>query len=535
MASLIALAGFMGAGKSSVGRTLAQRLGWSFVELDREIERSLGVRIADSFRSGGETAFRAEEATVLRRVLTETTGQDTVLSLGGGALESADSRRQLKEHGTVVLLDVSGEKAWDRVAGSERPLAQDKRAFHQLYDRRRSGYEEAADWVMPTDNRKVKEIVDDLVQLVRTGAVADKSLWIRRIAATGRPSLIVGGPGAVEQLRTWASKAADVGATLHVVTDSNVVTAWGAEVCQALGADGEDVHVIEAGEHSKSVAVLERCWEWLAGRNARREDIVVALGGGVVGDLAGFAAATYHRGIRLWQVPTSLLSQVDSSVGGKTAVNLSVAKNLVGAFHQPELVVIDPGMLRTLPEEEFTGALGEVVKHALLSSPEELEALEQTVTQVRARDSAVLSALIKRNVWLKASVVEGDERESGKRASLNLGHTTAHALETVLGYGTLNHGQAVALGLLVSLAVSEEALGLDAIVRGRTKALLSSLGLDTTLELPTVSEIIAAAAHDKKASAGSSGFVGLRSIGEPVWGIDLPSDAFERALGVIAA
>jgi 3-dehydroquinate synthase len=253
----------------------------------------------------------------------------------------------------------------------------------------------------------------------------------------------------------------------------------------------------------------------------------------VVGDLAGFVAATYHRGMGLWQVPTSLLAQVDSSVGGKTAINLSVAKNLVGAFYPADLVLIEPATLATLTEREYTGALGEVVKHALMSSDDELGRLEREAAAIRSRDVAIMSELVKRNVWFKASVVEEDELEHGRRAVLNLGHTTAHALEATMGYGRLNHGQAVALGLLVALSVSEEVLGLDKAVRRRTESLLDKLGLETTVELPSVESLMALTAYDKKVKPDTSGFVGLRSIGQPQWGIDVSSETLGRALEVI--
>ena len=263
--------------------------------------------------------------------------------------------------------------------------------------------------------------------------------------------------------------------------------------------------------------------------------MVVALGGGVVGDLAGFAAASYQRGVSLWQIPTSLLAQVDSSVGGKTAVNLRAGKNLVGSFYQPDLVLSDPRVLATLPESEYVSGLGEVVKHALLVSQEVFNSLERQAERVLARDPQVVGGLVRMSVGYKAGVVAEDERESGRRAVLNLGHTIGHALEVVEGYGALSHGQAVSLGLLAALAVSERMLGLDPDVRRRTEALLLRLGLPATIALPPTDLLLASAARDKKARAGSIGFVGLTAFGNPVWGLDVPSVEIERALEVIRA
>jgi 3-dehydroquinate synthase len=300
-------------------------------------------------------------------------------------------------------------------------------------------------------------------------------------------------------------------------------------------AAGAEPLVLPAGEPSKTVGNLAACWEWLAARGARRDDIVLALGGGVIGDLAGFAAATYQRGVGLWQVPTSLLAQVDSSVGGKTAIDLTAGKNLAGAFYQPGLVVLDPETLSTLPEAEYVNGLGEVVKYGLLAGKELFGNLERERRRVVERDPAVLNEMIRTCVRYKAVVVSDDERDTGSRAVLNLGHTTAHALEVGLGYGRLGHGEAVGLGLLVALAVSERLLGLDPAVRQRTTALLLDLGLPVDIDLPEKEALVAAAAKDKKVSAGSAGFVGMREVGEPVWRMALPEGLFAEALEVIRA
>jgi 3-dehydroquinate synthase len=323
---------------------------------------------------------------------------------------------------------------------------------------------------------------------------------------------------------------------LFVITDESVQKAWGASVLERLGAVArpEDVLSVLPGEKSKSIESLAACWEWLAARGARRNDVVVALGGGVVGDLAGFAAATYLRGVPLWQIPTTLLAQVDSSVGGKTAVNLSAGKNLVGVFYQPELVVVDSRTLTTLPNEEYVGGLGEVVKYGLLHGEVFFSVLEESIDAINARDRQVMDRVVKACLDYKVDVVDEDEFDQGRRAVLNLGHTAAHALEKTMGYGALSHGRAVGLGLLVACALSEQVLSLDPQVRSRTRGLMGGLGLPVAIDLPSVESLLTAASHDKKVIAGSSGFVGLAAIGAPVWGVDVPAKQLGRALGVIA-
>lgn len=361
--------------------------------------------------------------------------------------------------------------------------------------------------------------------------------WSRRLLGTERPSLIIGGQGALDSLEAYGSQAAQAGSRLFVLTDENVNQAWGATTMSLLGtaANPNDMLILPPGETTKSLAILGQCWEWLAERGARRDDTVIALGGGMVGDLAGFTAATYLRGVSLWQIPTSLLAQVDSSVGGKTAVNLHKGKNLVGAFYQPDLVVADPRTLSTLPNEEYVSGLGEVVKYGLLDTTGLFAILEQKRVAVKERDPDILAAVVQRCVEYKACVVEEDERDAGRRAVLNLGHTVAHALEVACGYGTVSHGKGVALGLLVALAISERLLGLNALVRTRTRRLMVEFGLPTALELPSLDSLLAAASRDKKVTATTSGFVGLEDIGKPVWGVDVSSELLTEALEVIRA
>jgi 3-dehydroquinate synthase len=434
-----------------------------------------------------------------------------------------------------VFLDIDGATAWERARGAGRPLAQDPDAFLRLLDTRRFTYEGAADWLVPVGARTAESIAADLAAIVGTLGDRWPDSWGQQLISTARPSTIVGGAGSLEALALRADEAASRGLRVFTLTDANVDAAWGERVAALLGkaAPAGGRLVLAPGEQTKTVESLQACWEWLAEQGARRDDIVLALGGGVVGDLAGFAAATYQRGVQLWQVPTSLLAQVDSSVGGKTAIDLRAGKNLAGAFYQPSLVLIDPETLATLPDREFANGLGEVVKYGLLASDGLFDRLEARQAAIAAREAAPLSEIIRVCVRYKAAVVAEDELDTGRRAVLNLGHTAAHALEVTLGYGRLGHGEAVGLGLLVALRVSEELLGLEPDVRARTQALLNALGLPVTVELPLAAELQAAAAKDKKVTAGSAGFVGLKAIGDPLWKLALPPGLFVEALEVI--
>ncbi|MFH0916812.1 MAG: 3-dehydroquinate synthase [bacterium] len=538
MAPFLALTGFMGSGKTTVGAGVADLLGWRFLDLDEELVVAEGSSVPEFFAVKGEAAFRVRECELLTSILGNGSTEDgLVLALGGGTLESAAAATLLKGRGVVAYLEVEPAQAWARVQESARPLARERRQFEALLTKRRAAYEDLADWVVPVADRSAEDLAREIAQIVRATGRQRTTPWVRQIVSTDRPSMILGGEDALRSLEEPRLPPFAPRSRLFVITDENVMRALGDRVLCFLGdaVPPEGILVLEVGESNKSVRTLERCWNWLAERGARRDDTVVALGGGVVGDLAGFAAATYQRGVSLWQIPTSLLAQVDSSVGGKTGVNLGAGKNLVGAFYQPDLVIIDPATLRTLPDPEYINGLGEVVKYGLLESGDLFAKLENDSGAVVSRAPGMMADLVKTCVAYKARVVEGDERDSGRRAVLNLGHTTAHALELTMGYGVIRHGRAVGLGLLVALAVSERLLGLDRSVRDRTRRVLVDFGLRDAIELPDVDALLKAASRDKKAVAGTSGFVGLRSIGDPVWALDVPSAVFAEALEVIRA
>lgn len=301
-----------------------------------------------------------------------------------------------------------------------------------------------------------------------------------------------------------------------VVTDVAVGELYGRRVADLVGQAGLDVEVVTVpeGEGAKSLEVLGALYADLARLPLGRNDVVVALGGGVVGDLAGFAAATWNRGVAVVQVPTTLLAQVDSAVGGKTGINLPQGKNLVGSFHQPIAVVADTAVLGTLPERDLRAGLGEVAKYGFIADPEVLELLETRGDAAAAGDPAVLAEIVRRGVAVKAAVVAADERESDRRLLLNYGHTVAHAVETLTGYGTYRHGEAVALGLVAAARLGERVGVSEPGLADRTVALLRRLGLPVggvDLDPDAAWEVMA---RDKKATAEGVRFVLCRTPGD---------------------
>jgi shikimate kinase/3-dehydroquinate synthase len=393
----------MGAGKSTLGPEVAERLGRPFIDLDREVERGLGQAIPQLFREqGGEGEFRLQEAGQAMAALR--LPDPAVIAFGGGAVHTASTRNELRDRALTVVLEVDAQTAWERASGSDRPLAQDESEFKALYERRRALYDEVAD----AHANDVEDIV------LAAGGI--------RVGAGVLGSLgdLIPGTGAVA-----------------LVSDPHIAGIHGAAAQLALRSRLASVHEVPAGEEAKTAAVADRLWNEL---KLDRDGALVALGGGSITDLTGFVASTYLRGIDWVPVPTTLVGQVDAALGGKTAIDLPAGKNLVGAFHWPSRIVVDPNLLETLPERERREGMAEVVKTGLLAGEPlwELPTLEQ----------------VRRCAAFKTAVCLRDPYDRGEREVLNLGHTFAHALEAAAGFGGPTHGSAVALGLLAALRLS---------------------------------------------------------------------------------
>ena len=392
----------MGAGKTTLGEEVARRIGRPFRDVDREVEVSLNTSIASFFAAEGEEAFRVRETAATVAALRSPT--PAVLALGGGAVTREPVRAALRERAATVLVAVDAETAWSRVSGSDRPLAQERAAFLALYDQRAPVYGEVAD--------ATARDADDVV-------LAAAGVHVERGALQRLGELVLGdGPVAL-------------------ASDPHVAGIHGMDAQLALGSRLAETHELPAGEEAKTLAAVDRLWQDL---RLDRSGTIVALGGGCTTDAAGFAAATYLRGIAWTPVPTSLVAQVDASIGGKTAIDLPQGKNLVGAFHWPARTVIDPALLETLPEPQRLEGMAEVVKTGLLAG-EPLWELQD-------------DELVRRCAAFKAAVCLRDPHERGERAILNLGHTFAHGLEAATGYEGVTHGRAVALGLLAALRLS---------------------------------------------------------------------------------
>jgi shikimate kinase/3-dehydroquinate synthase len=458
----VVVVGFMGAGKTTAARAIAERPGHQAVDIDDEIVARTGRSIGEIFATDGEAAFRRLEEELTLQLLGV---PGSVLSLGGGALGSAVIREALTDH-LVVWIDVDVETAWRRCAHSGRPLARDRATFPQ----RRAH-----------DMQTVLGAVDGL------GLPGVRMLWAS--SPSGDYPAYIGpgllgsaeGEGEGDNAPVAAFWPAAITGRRFLVTDWNAGRRYADRLPRLDGRV-----VITPGEQSKTVAHAEIVWTELTRGAMTRADIVVALGGGVIGDLAGFCAATYQRGVRFVQVPTTLVAQVDSAYGGKTGVDLPEAKNYVGAFHQPRAVIADTDTLATLPPEELGAGYAEVVKTALLAGG---WLWERVRSGADPRDPDVIAAC----AHTKLRVVAADERDTGVRQTLNLGHTVGHAIETVTGYASYRHGEAVGLGLLAALRLSGAP---D--LREEVAGLLAARGLPTTLSDVDPDAVVMATARDKK-------------------------------------
>jgi shikimate kinase/3-dehydroquinate synthase len=519
----LVVVGFMAAGKSKLARSAAERLGWPLADADQLLEQRLGEPIEAFFDREGEQAFRDRERELVVELLTAP--ERTVVALGGGAIESEAVRAALAPH-LVVHVEVDVETAWERAHESGRPLARDRAGFVEIYERRAPLYDALAR-VIVVGGKDADALSTSALALAAPG-VPDgvRMLWAR--AGAGHPVYVgAGALGAAGAL--WPTRG-----RCFLVADERALALHGETLLEAVSRGVEMVETIAVppGERHKTLAEAERVLRALARAGMQRADTLLAFGGGVVGDLAGFCAATYQRGVAVVQIPTTVVAQVDSAYGGKTGVDLPEAKNYVGAFHQPAAVVTDPGVLATLPVEELRAGFAEVLKTALLAGGElwqrvrALGALERAVGE----DLPALARIVEDCARTKLAVVAADERDTGARAALNLGHTFAHALESATDYATFRHGEAVALGLLVALRVSERAVGLDAGVRTQVRELLARNELPLGFDGPPTGELLEHMARDKKRRAERRNLVLLRAPGDAAIGSEVHDDVLEEAI-----
>lgn len=514
---MIVLVGFMGAGKSTIGTSLAARLGERFIDTDSLIAEREGMPIAQIFASEGEGHFRSIERDVVLDVLAREEG---VVALGGGAVTNPEVRAVLQGFDTVYL-SVGLDEALRRLAGdTTRPLLERSDELATIYQYRRSLYEEVATITVATDGRSVSECADEIIRALGTPV---DSFDVVRVDLGPRSYDVAVGSGAVDHVGDMLPASLEP-ERAFVVTHASLGDV-AARVEASLSARGVGVvmKTIPEGETAKSVDTAVRLWDAMAEAELHRGDVVIGVGGGVVTDVTGFVASTYNRGLPSVLVPTTLLAQVDAAIGGKTGVDLTAGKNLVGTFHQPSLVVSDIDVLRALPDEELRSGLAEVIKAGLIADPSLVDLVQEHADDIFARDAATLRDVVVRSIEIKADVVARDETEQGDRAWLNYGHTFAHAIEVIASYQGIRHGEAVAVGMMAAAYLSNELGRLPDADVERHRRVLTAVGLPVTMRL-SLDQLERAWVVDKKYRRGVK-FVVLDGLGRPQAGVAAPTEA----------
>jgi len=549
----IFLIGLSGSGKSTTGRLLAERLGWGFIDTDREIEREAGATVAEIFAREGEAAFRQRE---LRALEAAAAHEPVVVATGGGA-PTIPAARPILGTGFVVWLAVSPEVAARRILaapnGSERPLlAGDPRARLEALLQARIDLYRAADAAVDCDELTPEEQAEEIERLwhewERDPAPPGQRFYSplarpREAAnpAIPEPAAIVTTPGGTYPVLVGEGALDALGAIARdtglegrpfIITDTAVGPLFAERAAAALRQAGYEaaIHAIPAGEQHKNLETLAAVYDFLLASRIERTDFIVTLGGGVVTDLGGFAAATILRGVPFIHAPTSLLAMADAAIGGKTGIDHPRGKNLIGAFAQPRAVVIDPLLLRTLPPRQLRNGWAELLKHGFILD----ESLVRDLEAASIDGPPLMSAdLIARSVAIKAAVVSEDERESGRRTLLNYGHTIGHAIEAVTNYETYLHGEAVAIGMRAAGIISTSLGLLPQAEFERQQQLIRRFGLPESAPGLDPRAVYDATLVDKKVRGGSIRWVLLEHIGQAVVRQGVPEALVHHAIETV--
>jgi len=535
----LVITGFSGTGKSIVAKELANRLNWGFRDTDDEIVKRAGKPIAEIFRHDGEVKFRELEREAIIKACEQ---KQLVISIGGGAIVDPENYDLLTETGLIICLEAKPETIYERLfreaAGSPetevRPLLaveNPMERIRQLKATRQSHYAKA-DWTIHTDCLSIREVVQEIIrawELLRLSDSCKRSDGSDKdiaclVETTTQSYPVSVGYGLLDRLGEKIKKV-DLFGTTTIISDENVFSLYGTRVRGILKSAGFSVNtfVVPPGEETKSIDYAVKIYDFLVEHRAERDDIIIALGGGMVGDLTGFVAATFLRGMPWIQVPTSLVAMVDASIGGKVAVNHPQGKNLIGAFYQPNMVLVDPQILITLPQRELTSGWAEVIKHGLILDEEFVQFLESNVNGLSKLEPELLTRAIAHSATIKAQVVSQDEKEmKGKRTILNYGHTIAHGLEATTKYKRFLHGEAVAIGMVGAAKLSQRLGLLPSTTVQRQQAILQEFGLPIGFSGLDLTEITKAMELDKKVKEKAIRWVLLRNIGGTVIRSDVP-------------
>jgi shikimate kinase / 3-dehydroquinate synthase len=561
----IVLTGFSGSGKSAVASVVARELRWDVADTDEMIQKTAGKSILEIFRDHGENAFRDLEVAAIREACSR---ERVVVSAGGGAVLRAENRRAMADGGFVMCLEARAETILRRLTAGgralDRPLLATEDPLSRIRELKASRQHLYAlcDWSVQTDSLTPKEVASEVLRAFNEvgEAVLSDPARLEALAAAGVEappgtlhaipegvaSIVSAGGGEYPVVVGWGllntlgQRLRDHGLARQafVVSDEAVFHHAGDELEEALRAAevSFETYLVPPGEGSKSLETASQVYDWLIQQKAERGHTVVALGGGMVTDLAGYVAATFARGLPLVYVPTSLLGMVDAAIGGKVGVNHPRAKNMIGAFYQPRMVLADVATLRTLSPREYFSGWAEVIKHGIIADEGLLAFLEENAERVLKLEPDATTEAVRRSVAIKSRIVSEDEREeTGLRTTLNYGHTLAHAIESATGYTRFLHGEAVAIGMMAAAGISARMGPLTPVAVERQRRVLELYRLPVEAKGIDRARIDAAMAVDKKVRGKRVQWVLLEGIGRPVLRDDVPSEVVEEALGEVLA
>jgi len=543
--SNITLIGFSATGKSSVAEKVADRLGWAVFDIDSEIEKRSGKTIAELFKQEGESKFRERERNILKQVCREI---NVVIAAGGGAIVDRKNRDLLLKSSVVVCLEAKPEVIYQRLHCNSlyssnqvvRPLLDSDDPLQSITKLKstRQKYYAIADWTIHTDNLSLEDVSNEVLRgweyinhhRVDTTQIINANLACY-VETLSRNYPVYIGWGLLEKLGEKL-KLAGLSGNATIISDRSVFSMYGDRAIKALEASGFIVnyYTVPAGEISKNIDQVVNIYDFLIKHHVERNDVIIALGGGMVGDLAGFVAATFLRGLPLVHVPTSLVAMSDASIGGKVAVNHHMGKNLIGAFYQPWLILTDPQTLTTLPRRELVSGWAEVIKHGLILDPDLLVFLEENYDSLIKLVPDIITKAISWSVKVKAQVVRQDEKETGLRAILNYGHTIGHGIEAAGKYKKLLHGEAVAIGMLGAAKLSYR-LGYMPYNRvDRHEKILRQYSLPTGCSGLNSNDILTAMELDKKKRDRTIHWILLKDTGKAFVKNNVPEDQVRRIL-----
>ena len=536
------LTGFSGTGKSLVGHLIAKHLGLDFIDTDEEIARSAGKTIGDIFSQDGEVRFRELERQMVVRACA---ASGTVVSTGGGAIVDEVNRKVMEGSGLIICLEATPETILERLQRHDvdgdsediRPLLAGPDPLKRIVDlkARRQSHYALAQCTIHTDGLTPQEVALQVIEsrqvkaLLGQGESNSQDFLVRTQAGT-YPVYVDW--GLLDHMGAHLHNLG-INGPVYLITDQDVINPHGQRVQRALQDAGIETkcYVVPSGETSKSLETAEAVYSWLAEQRCERGHTIIALGGGVVGDLAGFVAATFLRGISLIQLPTSLAAMVDASIGGKTAVNLPAGKNLVGAFHQPRMVLADLDTLKTLPTRELTSGWAEAIKHGLILDESLFTLFGEKAQELLNLEPGITADVVRRSMAIKARVVEEDEKETkGIRTLLNYGHTIGHGLEAATGYRRLLHGEAVSIGMVAAAEISHGMGLLSEEAVERQAQVLKLFGLPTSCPGVEPKDVLEAMELDKKAASKVINWVLLEGIGQATVRSDVPQELVQQAL-----